>query len=136
MNEENKEQENNVQKSVPKKKRKLRTKLVLIFLVLAIIVGYIAFRGSYLETLEIGEKYINVYWNNVKYKTATFAVEFIVIFLAIIIGTNGVKKGLKAFFEDEKKEMPKLPGKSIAFIISSALALPVTSAYPSSKYTL
>ena len=47
--EEKKVQENkkNDQKATPKKKR-LRTKLVLIFLVLTAIIGYICFRGSYL----------------------------------------------------------------------------------------
>lgn len=116
----------NVQKVETKKKKRLRTKLVLLFLVLTIIIGYIAFRGSYLETLEIGEKYLNVYWNNIKYKTATFVIEFVVLFIATMLGTKGIKKGLKAFFEDEKKDMPKLPGKSIAFIVSlivSALTL-------------
>lgn len=107
---------NNIQKTPPKKK--LRTKLVLIFFILAIIVGYIAFRGSYLETLEIGEKYLNVYFSNIKYKLSTFVAEFIILFISIIIGTKAIKKGLKVFFEDEKKQMPKLPGKSIAFIIS------------------
>ena len=54
--EEKKVQENkkNEQKATPKKKR-LRTKLVLIFLVLTAMIGYICFRGSYLETLELGE---------------------------------------------------------------------------------
>lgn len=114
--EQNENTKNNIPKTPPKKK--LRTKLVLIFFILAIIIGYIAFRGSYLETLEIGEKYLNVYFNNVKYKVATFTSEFIILFIVIIIGTNAIKKGLKIFFEDEKKQMPKLPGKSIAFITS------------------
>ncbi len=109
--------ENKTQKQTPKKKR-TRTKLVFIFIVLAIIVGYILFRGSYLENLELGENFVQVYWDNIKYKTITFAIEFVFIFITILIATKSIKKGLKSFFEDEKKEMPKLPNKSIAFIAS------------------
>ena len=49
---DNKKQE---QKASPKKKT--RTKLVLLFFILTAIIGYICFRGSYLETLELGENY-------------------------------------------------------------------------------
>ena len=117
--EEKKVQENkkNEQKATPKKKR-LRTKLVLVFLVLTAIIGYICFRGSYLETLELGENYLSVYWNNIQYKTAIFIAEFVILFIAIILANKSIKKGLKAFFENEKKQMPKLPSKSIAFILS------------------
>ena len=47
-----------------KKTRKTRKFIVLIFLILATIVTYIIFRGEYLETLELGEKYINIFWQN------------------------------------------------------------------------
>lgn len=110
---DNKKQE---QKASPKKKT--RTKLVLLFFILTAIIGYICFRGSYLETLELGENYLSVYWNNIKYKTTIFIVEFVILFIAIIFANKSIKKGLKAFFENEKKQMPKLPSKSIAFILS------------------
>ena len=29
-----------------------------------------------------------------------------------------IKKGLKVFFDDEKKEMPKFPNKSVCFVIA------------------
>ena len=100
---DNKKQE---QKASPKKKT--RTKLVLLFFILTAIIGYICFRGSYLETLELGENYLSVYWNNIKYKTTIFIVEFVILFIAIIFANKSIKKGLKAFFENEKKQNAKI----------------------------
>ena len=116
--EEKKVQDNKKQEQKASPKKKTRTKLVLLFFILTAIIGYICFRGSYLETLELGENYLSVYWNNIKYKTTIFIVEFVILFIAIIFANKSIKKGLKAFFENEKKQMPKLPSKSIAFILS------------------
>ena len=41
--------------------------------------------------------------------------------------TRGIKKGLKSFFDKEKKEMPKVPNKSIAFIISAVVSALMSS---------
>ena len=46
----------------PEKKTKTRMLLVLLFLVIVAIIGYIALRGQYLELLEIGENYTSVFW--------------------------------------------------------------------------
>ena len=97
-------------------KNKIRLFIVLAVAIIASIVGYILFRGTYLETLEIGENYINVFWQNVKYMAITLAVNFLVIYFMIYITNTKIKKGLKEFFIQEKKEMPKLLNKSIAFI--------------------
>ena len=48
----------------PEKKTKTRMLLVLLFLVIVAIIGYIALRGQYLELLEIGENYTSVFWQN------------------------------------------------------------------------
>lgn len=40
--------------------------VVVIVAIIAIIVAYIAFRGTYLETKEIGENYISVFWQNIR----------------------------------------------------------------------
>ena len=40
---------------------------------------------------------------------------------------RGIKKGLKSFFDKEKKEMPKVPNKSIAFIISAVVSALMSS---------
>ena len=51
----------------PEKKTKTRMLLVLLFLVIVAIIGYIALRGQYLELLEIGENYTSVFWQNLTY---------------------------------------------------------------------
>lgn len=100
------------------KKRKVRTYIVLLFIALVAIVGYIIYRGEYLEILEIGEQYTSIFWQNVNYSAIAFGINFIVLFIIIYINNNRIKKALKPFFENEKKAMPKLPNKSISFILS------------------
>ena len=60
------------------KKRKLRKWIVLAFLVVAIIIGYETYRGNYLETLELGEQYLSIFWQNLSYQIATFAINFVI----------------------------------------------------------
>lgn len=100
------------------KKSKNRMYVVLIFLFLSAVIGYIVFRGEYLETLEIGEQYISIFWQNLNYSAITFAINFIVLFFIIYMNNRKIKKSLKVFFDEDKKTMPKLPNKSIALIIS------------------
>ena len=113
-----------LQKKDLKSKRKW---IVLAFLIIAVIVAYFIYRGNYLETLELGEQYISIFWQNLIYKLATFGVNFVLLFLLIYITNKRIKKGLKAFFEDEKKPMPKMPNKSIAFIASIIVSFFVTN---------
>lgn len=100
------------------KKSKKRMLLVLAFLVIYLLYCYITFRGDYLAILEIGEQYTDIFTKNVYYKAICNAVNFVVLFLSVYIVTNITKKGLKKFFIEEKKSIPKLPSKSIAFIVS------------------
>ena len=106
------------------KKSKARFITVLIVSLITSIVAYIIFRGTYIETLEIGEKYISIFWQNIEYMTITLAINFAVVYLMVYITNINIKKGLKEFFDQEKKEMPKILNKSIAFvtavIVSSA----------------
>ena len=102
----------------PKKKSKNRMYIVLLFIVIVAIVGYVIFRGEYLEVLEIGEEYVGIFWQNVNYTAITFGINFIFLFLVIYANNNRIKKALKPFFESEKKSMPKLPNKSLSFILS------------------
>ena len=95
-----------------------RMHIVLLFILLVAIIGYVIFRGEYLEILEAGEQYISIYWQNFNYTVITFGVNFIILFSIIYINNNRIKKALKPFFENEKKEMQKLPNKSISFILS------------------
>lgn len=82
------------------------------------IFAYIAYRGEYLETIEIGENFKQVFTQNLKYQYTIIAVNFVILFTVISIANRSIKKGLQAFFDEEKKTMPKLPNKSIAFILS------------------
>jgi len=98
------------------RKYKTRFLIVLAVAIVTTIVAYILFRGTYLETLGIGEQYISVFWQNIRYTAITFFINFAVIYVLVYITNTKIKKGLKEFFEQEKKEMPKLLNKSIAFI--------------------
>lgn len=102
--------------TVPKKKNKIRATIVIAFLVLFVIFTYISFRAEYLEILEIGESFESVFWQNIKSSYTIIVLNFLILFLAIYITNKLIKSGLKTFFNEEKKEMPKLPNKSIALI--------------------
>ncbi|MBR3720152.1 MAG: UPF0182 family protein [Clostridia bacterium] len=117
------------------KKSKKRMFIVIIFLVILTIGLAVMMRGSYLEKLEIGEKYVSVFWKNVQYRTISIVATFIFIFTAIYITNKRIGSGLKEFFEDEKKSMPKLPNKSISLIISALVSL-ITSGITTKKLIL
>lgn len=93
------------------------------------------FRSAYLEKLEIGEQYVSVFWTNFQYKTISLVVTFIFIFTAMYITNKRISSGLKEFFDDEKKAMPKLPNKSISLIVSTIVSL-VTSGLTMNKLIL
>lgn len=109
------------------KKMKTRVILVLLFIALFSVISYISLRGSYLEYKELGENYTEVFFTNLKYKYTIFGINFIVLYFIIYMTTRGIKKGLKSFFDKEKKEMPKVPNKSIAFIISAVVSALMSS---------
>ena len=109
------------------KKMKTRVILVLLFIALFSVISYISLRGSYLEYKELGENYTEVFFTNLKYKYTIFGINFIALYFIIYMTTRGIKKGLKSFFDKEKKEMPKVPNKSIAFIISAVVSALMSS---------
>lgn len=111
-----------------KKQNKVRKTIVTIVLILAAIILYIIERGQYLEIKEIGENYLPIFWQNLRNISITAILNFIIVFTVIYISTSKIKDGLKTFFEDEKKAMPKLPQKSIAFIIATIITI-ATSGY-------
>ncbi len=117
------EQEKNVQNNTnvaetKNRKIKVRVFLVLISIVLIGLFAYISYRGNYLEAIEIGENFKEVFIKNLEDQYTIIGVNFVFLFITIIFANRSIKKGLKAFFEEEKKEMPKLPSKSIAFIVA------------------
>ena len=127
---ENKEQDKKEEAKVNenKKQNKVRKTIVTIVLILAAIILYIIERGQYLEIKEIGENYLPIFWQNLRNISITAILNFLIVFTVIYISTSKIKDGLKTFFEDEKKAMPKLPQKSIAFIIATIITI-ATSGY-------
>lgn len=141
MKEENKENNNNITtkeetkiKKVDKlelnkrKKSKTRIILVLLFLLLFAGISYIELRGSYLEYLELGQNYTNIFYTNLTYRYGIMAVNFVILYFILYFTNRGIKKGLKPFFEKEKKEIPKLPNKSLALVISALVSFVTSSA--------
>lgn len=108
-------QENKVQK----KQNKTRMILVILFLIIFAIGNYVSLRGSYLEYQELGSNYINIYQTNLKYKYIIMGINFVFLYIVMYFTNIGIKKGLKEFFDEEKKEMPKLLNKSLALVISA-----------------
>ncbi len=124
--EQNQKEETKINKNA--KQNKARKTIVTIVLILAAIILYIIERGQYLEIKEIGESYLPIFWQNFRNISITSILNFIIVFTIIYISTSKIKDGLKTFFEDEKKAMPKLPQKSIAFIIATIVTI-ATSGY-------
>ena len=115
---ENTENANLVANEEKIKKSKTRRRIVLAVFAIALITAYVVERGEYLEIKEIGENYISIFWQNLQNISITAIINFVLSFSTMYITTSRVKKGLKTFFDDEKKQMPKLPQKSIAFIVA------------------
>ena len=129
MEEEYKNQtvENNVSNTESKpKKTRYRMILVISFLIIFMLISYISLKGNYLEFKEIGEQYTEVFWTNLSYKCWLMGINFVCLYFIIYQTNRGIKKGLKPFFEQEKKEMPKLPNKSLALVISAIVSVIIT----------
>ncbi|MEE0866016.1 MAG: UPF0182 family protein [Clostridia bacterium] len=122
------EKENNETQNKKGKNRKMRSILVCIFLILFCIISYIELRGSYLEYLELGQNYTNIFKTNMIYRYVIMSVNFVVLYFIIYMTNRGIKKGLKPFFEKEKSELPKLPNKSLALVISAITSFLMSSA--------
>lgn len=111
-----------------KKKNRTRMILVLLFLLLFAGISYIELRGSYLEYLELGQNYTNIFYTNLTYRYGIMGVNFVILYFILYFTNRGIKKGLKPFFEKEKKEIPKLPNKSLALVISALVSFVTSSA--------
>ena len=122
------EENNKNNKSRKNYNRTVRKRIVTIVSIIAIIIAYISLRGSYLETQEIGNEYLNVFWRNAAYSSLTFIINFIFVFFSFYLINKTMRKGLKVFFDEEKKEVPRFPNKSVSFIIAlitSAISTPL-----------
>jgi len=115
MEEEIKEEK--IQEIIIKKKRfNIRLVVVIVVLLVFSISAYISNRAEYLKIKEIDEKYTSVFMKNFYTKGGMFLIATVITYLVFYINNKIMKKGLKRFFEEENKTMPKLPNKSIAFI--------------------
>lgn len=99
-----------------------RRAIVIFFLIVYALIIMISTRSEYLQYKEIGEQYVSIFEKNIKTKYLVFLVTFMISYLAIFISNKVVRKFLKELFEKEQKEMPKLPNKSISFIVSVIVA--------------
>ena len=99
-------------------KKNIRTILVILFILIIAISMYIATRGSYLEYKELGDKYLTIFKTNAMYQYCIMGINFVSTFIIMYLANRGIKKGLKVFFDEEKKEMPKLVNKSISLVIA------------------
>ena len=107
--------------------KKTRAILVIAFIAIYLIVTYISLRGQYLEYLELGEQYVEKFVKDVQYKYSIMAISFVFLSVILYFTNRGIKKGLKIFFEQENKEMPKLPNKSITLIISAIVSVIISN---------
>ena len=135
MDKEAQKQKTETKETIKKKNSKTRMLLVILFLLIFTIISYIQLRGSYLEYLELGESYTDIFKTNMTYKYTIMVVNFVVLYIMLYFTNRGIKKGLKPFFEKEEKNIPKLPNKSLALIIS-AIASFVASSVLMQKYML
>ena len=120
------------------KKRKgirKRTLIVLVLLVITLLAIGIKYKASYLNVLEIGERFENVFYSKVAEIARVSGGAFVGVFFLSLIINSITKSGIKKFFEDEKKEMPKLPNKSISFCIALFAAI-FANFYLRGKYSM
>ena len=94
----------------------LRRILVTVFLIVCAVIAYINFRGSYLEYKELRENYLQTFLTKEKYYYRVLIINFILVYIIMYFSGRKIKKGLKVFFEQENKQVPRLPNKSIAVV--------------------
>ena len=107
--------------------KKIRVILVIAFIAIYALITYISLRGQYLEYKELGEQYIEKFFVDVKCKYSIMGISFIFLSTIIYFTNRGIKKGLKPFFEQEKREIPKLPNKSITLIIAAIASVIISN---------
>ena len=107
QNKENEVEKNKeVQPETAKKKKfRTRTKLVFIAIIIFAIIMFVMGRANYIKIMEISENYLDVFAKNVKYQAYIGITNFAFIFILVCITNGFIKKGLKKFFEEEKKEI-------------------------------
>ncbi len=101
-----------------KKVNKTRRIAVLLVLLVFVVITGISLRAEYLNYLEIGETYISVLIQKIQNKYIVLGTVFVTTYIFIYVLNKFIIKGLKKFFDEEKKEMPKLPNKSLSLVVA------------------
>ena len=107
--------------------KKMRAIIVIVFIAIYALGTYISLRGQYLEYVELGEQYVQKFFTDIKYKYSIMGISFILLSIIFYFTNRGIKKGLKPFFEQEKREVPKLPNKSITLIIAAIASVIISN---------
>ena len=102
------------------KKKKINIRAIIVFFVLTItfFITFISNRAEYLKVKEIGENYTSIFFKNFYMKTGMFIISFLFVYILFYINNKIIKKGMKHFFEEESRNIPKLPNKSISLIFA------------------
>ncbi len=108
----------NKTKEKVEKKRNIAVRYIVVSLTLFVVALalLIAFRAEFLSIKEIGEQYTDIFFKNVNNRLCLAGGIFVVTYLVIYISNKFIKHGLKKFFAEENKELPKLPNKTFAMI--------------------
>lgn len=107
--------------------KKMRAIIVIIFIAIYALGTYVSLRGQYLEYVELGEQYVEKFFTDIKYKYSIMGITFVLLSIILYFTNKGIKKGLKPFFEQEKREVPKLPNKSITLIVAAIASVIVSN---------
>lgn len=105
-------------KTKEKKKISIKIVIVLAALIIFTLITVITLRAEYLNFTGISESYLSVFEEKITNKYTVFGIAFVSTYIFVYILNKFIKRGLKKFFEDEKKDMPKLPNKSLSFILA------------------
>ena len=107
--------------------KKMRVIIVIAFIAIYVLGTYVSLRGQYLEYVELGEQYVQKFITDIKYKYSIMGISFVLLSIIFYFTNRGIKKGLKPFFEQEKREVPKLPNKSITLIVAAIASVIISN---------
>jgi len=122
MGEEEIKKEEEVKETKQEQEKKKSGSLRIVFTSLAIIIfgiiAAISLRAEYLNIREINVKYTDVFFQNMKNSIYVMIVIFIIVYILVYISNKFIKRGLRKFFEEENKQIPKLPNKSLCIVMA------------------
>ena len=95
----------------------------LAIVIVVLLINIISLRYDYITIKEIGQNYLEVFKQNCTYRYTIMLGTFVVSYIVVYSTNKIIRVGIKKFFQDDKKEMPKLPNKTIALAISLIVAM-------------